>query len=416
MSDFKKFNAAKLGKFSPSGGYATQYQKTRDKVVKDGKDTLSEAEIAARTRAGMVGDSPSTTADMTSLTYGPDGSDAKGNSGFTVSFQRAGGASVNVLSQIAGEMQFNEAASSDTVFFKAFLLAFNETFKPDWVNETIYGRADPVGMYKNTTRNISVGLMIPAATVGEGFENLARVQRLIQFLYPTYVDEQGAKVITQSPLLRLKVMNLATQGSAVDSAGGKGHAMTTFFNSNKAGDGLLGIMQNLTINHNVENPDLGSFEVQAGTIIPKAIEIQFDFAVIHEHHLGWSAERSESPGKSESLYEKSSEFSSPYFPYDVNVKEAKAAAAHLAPAPVINEEKKKPNPNDAIIQNGHAQMLQGAPLGTGDDYLDRAARAVQVDHEFYRDPLGSMQRMEDEINDEDMEDMNFGFTGGGRPY
>jgi hypothetical protein len=415
MSDFKKFNAAKLGKFSPSGDYTTQYQKTREEIVKkatkDGK-TLSESDIAVHTRAGMVGASPSTTMGMTSLTYGPDGSDAKGNSGFTVSFRRAGGGN----NHVGGYLGLNP---KDEVYFKAFLLAFNETFKPDWVNETIYGRADPVGIFKNTTRSISVGLMIPAATVGEGFENLARVQRLIQFLYPTYVDEQGAKVITQSPLLRLKVMNLATKGTATRTTPverNKGHAMTTFFNSNQAHDGLLGIMQNLTINHNVENPDLGSFEVQAGTIIPKAIEIQFDFAVIHEHHLGWSAERSESPGKSESLYEKSSEFSSPYFPYDVNVKEAKAAAAHLAPAPVINEEKKKEKPNDATIQNNQAQILQGGGLGTGDDYLDRAARAVQVDHEFYRDPLGSMQRMEDEINDEDMEDMNFGFTGGRRPF
>ena len=111
---------------------------------------------------------------------------------------------------------------------------------------------------------------------------------------------RAPRVITQSPLLRLKVMNLATKGSAARVAAetlNKGHAITTFFNSNKADDGLLGVMQNLTINHNVENPDFGSFEVQAGTIIPKAIEIQFDFAVIHEHHLGWSAERDPAASK-----------------------------------------------------------------------------------------------------------------------
>jgi hypothetical protein len=216
--------------------------------------------------------------------------------------------------------------------------------------------------------------MIPAATVGEGFENLARVQRLVQFLYPTYVDEQGARVITQSPLLRLKVMNLATKGSAVESYVNKklnsGHAITTFFNSNNADQGLLGVMQNLTINHNVENPDFGSFEVQAGTIIPKAIEIQFDFAVIHEHHLGWSAERDPAAQNDvdSNLYKAESTFSSPYFPYDVNVKDA-AAAAKNAPAlgGQIQQAKDKRPPNDTALENVQANVVNtgvGAPAAT----------------------------------------------------
>ena len=67
-----------------------------------------------------------------------DGSDSKGNANFTVSFMHV--------------------PSETKVYFKAFLTTFNETYKPDWNAETVYGRADPIFMFKNTTRSITVGL------------------------------------------------------------------------------------------------------------------------------------------------------------------------------------------------------------------------------------------------------------------
>jgi hypothetical protein len=42
--------------------------------------------------------------------------------------------------------------------------------------------------------------------------------------------------------------------------------------------------------HNVENPDIGVFEKTNNTILPKTIEIQLDFAPIHEHTIGWNEE------------------------------------------------------------------------------------------------------------------------------
>ena len=228
-----------------------------------------------------------------------DGSDAKANAGFTVSFMHV--------------------PSENEVYFKAFLTAFNETFKPEWAQETVYGRADPIYMYKNTQRSISVGLMIPAATQGEGFENMGKLQKLIQFLYPTYVDADNALTITQSPLVRLKVMNIASkvgsgrlsgQGSEFDA-----RDYSEMINSNNAGDGLLGVVQNLTINYNISELDVGSFEVAPGTLVPKGIEINFDFSVVHEHHLGW---------------DENSNFSEPNYPYDLNLEGALEDAQTIA--------------------------------------------------------------------------------------
>jgi len=269
------------------------------------------------------------------IAWGPsspmvDGSDAKANSGFTVSFLHL--------------------PSGNSVFFKAFLLSFNETYSSDWNNESIYGRADPTGIFKGTQRKVSIGLMVPASTVMEGYTNLAKIQKLIQFLYPTYaaVGTPPARIITQSPLIRLKVMNLLTANTAeidIDGGGtnvatGK-HSITSLFNTNDATHGLLGAMGGLTVNHNVANPDLGSFEVAAGTIVPKAIELQFDFSVIHEHHIGWTAD-----------VDITSTSQSPNYPYQVDVETSfQNAAKAPAASELIKQRENSKRRNQATIDN-----------------------------------------------------------------
>jgi hypothetical protein len=257
--------------------------------------------------------------------------------------------------------------SGKSITFKAFLNAYTETFSPDWVSEVVYGRADPIYQYKNTIRNLTVGLKIPAFSKQEAFENLAKVQRLTQFLYPNYTEVGSATTIAQSPLLRLGIMNIANaqrttgeitgalteqlalatsaaQAEALQSAvdriavldnddsldteeynrlveeiyseydasintavttfvadqaqmqddvmdGGGGMNYTSIDNST-AKNGLLGAMKSLTINHNLDTEagviELGTDTASAGNILSKLIEINFDFGVIHEHHLGWN--------------------------------------------------------------------------------------------------------------------------------
>jgi len=273
--------------------------------------------------------------------------------------------------------------SGKSITFKAFLNAYTETFSPDWVSEVVYGRADPIYQYKNTIRNLTVGLKIPAFSKQEAFENLAKVQRLTQFLYPNYTDAGSATTIAQSPLLRLGIMNIANaqrttgeitgalteqlalatsaaQAEALQSAvdriavldnddsigteeydrlveeiysdhdasintavttfvadqaqmqddvmdGGGGMNYTSIDNPT-AKNGLLGAMKSLTINHNLDTEagviELGADAASAGNILSKLIEINFDFGVIHEHHLGWDAEGN---------------FEAPAFPYGLDM-------------------------------------------------------------------------------------------------
>jgi hypothetical protein len=212
--------------------------------------------------------------------YGPDGSDMLANKGFVIDIKHV--------------------PSGRSLFFKAFIENYTETFSPDWNSETVYGRMDPIYQFKNTTRSISLALKIPAATQSEAYENLAKVQALAQFLYPTYLERGSATTIAQSPLLRLGVMNLAR--AQAPGAGPETYSNPQAYHTSK--DGLLGILKSLTINHNLAG-EAGVIErgPTGGNLLPKLIEINFDFDVIHEHSLGWDRENN---------------FHQPAFPYGLD--------------------------------------------------------------------------------------------------
>jgi hypothetical protein len=186
------------------------------------------------------------------------------------------------------------------VRFKAFLMAFNESYNSDWSSESVYGRADPIHMFKQTSRSISLSWKIVAATESEAVENLVRLQSFLQMLYPTYMEPNEAQTINQSPLIRLQMSNMVRKSAASKNLGDLRSADV----SADTNTGLLGIIKNVSVTHNMENPDIGVFElgtrasvddagenspgVPTNNIVPKSIEVQMDFSVVHEHMLGWT--------------------------------------------------------------------------------------------------------------------------------
>tara|TARA_Y100001937_G_C7135648_1_gene339870 strand:+ start:5905 stop:7050 length:1146 start_codon:yes stop_codon:yes gene_type:complete len=225
-------------------------------------DASKLGEMAKRPNAGLK----EVEANAGNLFYA-DGSDALANDGLTISFEHV--------------------PSSRMVHFKAFIQAFNESYNSDWAEESVFGRSDPIRMFKQTTRSITLSFIIPAATTGEGYENLAKVQKLVSFLYPNYSDIGNALTISQSPLIRLKLMNLISNNMDNNVATqGDLNALTLGLANSTSG--LLGAITNVAINHNLDNPDYGVFHIASGTVIPKAIEVTIDFKALHENNLGWS--------------------------------------------------------------------------------------------------------------------------------
>jgi hypothetical protein len=217
-------------------------------------------------------------------------------------YQNQGGTFVDGTDALANlrelVISFYHEPSGRAIFFKAFILAFSETYNSNFTPYETFGRTDPIYQYKSTSRKISLTFEIPASSEGEAFENLGRVSALQQMLYPSYRgDSNNALNLTQAPLIRLKVMNLLQVPDAAQQPPEEEGAapadpsaqenFTRYKSTSDSRKGLLGIIGNLSVNHNMNGED-GVFHKGRNTILPKNIEISVDFSPIHEQTIGWS--------------------------------------------------------------------------------------------------------------------------------
>jgi hypothetical protein len=193
-------------------------------------------------------------------------------------------------------LSFQHTPSGKDVFFKAFVETFTETYSSNFNEETVFGRTDPIVTFKNTTKRITLSWKIPAETISEAYENLQKVQNLSQFLYPSYESVSNALSLSQTPLIRLKVMNLASKirngGTDPNSAANAGKnvqfaQIDSYRSTNSSDQGLLGVITSMSVDHNLGNMDIGVVQTQTNTILPKMIFVSIDFMAIHEETLGW---------------------------------------------------------------------------------------------------------------------------------
>jgi len=251
-------------------------------------------------------------------------------------------------------VSFYHVPSGRSIYFKAFITAFNETYSSDWAREVVFGRTDPIYMFKQTDRRITLALKVPAGTISEAYENLGKVQTLAQFLYPSYVEAGSATTIAQSPLVRIKVMNLlrvspnslgqsesrpsAQQGTSNEEV------FWEYTSTSNAESGLLGVINSLAINHNLENSAIGVIEKQSNTILPKMVEINIEFSPIHEETLGWNEDK---------------EPMSPTFPYGVVLTDESTTSPDTN-----NAQADDPNAINTAVDGGGAGTTDGAPPGS----------------------------------------------------
>ena len=211
----------------------------------------------------------------------------------------------NVKEQV---ISFRLESTEQSVYFKAFITTFSDTYSPNYNSTQVFGRTDPIHVYQNTSREISLAFDIPAASEGEAFENLGRVQKLIRMLYPGYADIGNALTLTEAPLVRVKVMNLLSREDAFateskSEAGEKKKEKQTFnkyFTKYRSvqdpSKGTLGVIKSCTFQHNLENPQHGVFPKDTNTILPKTISVNISFTPFHEERIGRSLESSATAG------------------------------------------------------------------------------------------------------------------------
>ena len=261
-------------------------------------------------------------------------------------------------------ISFYHVPSGRSVFFKAFIMAFTETYNSNFTPTEAFGRTDPIYQYKNTTRKISLTIEVPAASEGEAYENLGRVSALEQMLYASYTgDSNNALNMTQSPLIRMKVMNLLQKSStsfsdsiddliATDDVDNEKEFFIQYQSTSESDRGLLGIIDNLSVNHNITGDD-GVFHKGINTILPKNIELSLGFSPIHETTIGWGDNNQQTNN---------------LFPYGVKTNENNllGSPANALPAYKEQVEKEKAEEQARKVRQQHidnAKARYGGVLG-----------------------------------------------------
>ena len=195
------------------------------------------------------------------------------------------------------------------VFFKSFLTAFQDNFSTEYTKESVFGRMDPIATYKRTGRQITLGWDVPSSGLSEAKENLAKMNRLIQFLYPVYdPGNGGATTMRSGPIFKIKMGNLIIRPGFTQPGGG--------VDASAKDGGLPGIIEGFSyapkLEYGVYDPGKlsGGKDVQIanakhwsstdktsdatvsydGALYPKVVSAQIQFTVLHDTPLGWEME------------------------------------------------------------------------------------------------------------------------------
>jgi hypothetical protein len=113
---------------------------------------------------------------------------------------------------------FHDLRTNEIVAFHAFLSSLTDTYSPDWVSTTGYGRIDPVKIYRSTRRSLSLSFIV-AATSKEDFDEMwFKINKLTSLVYPQWTQgtpmitkEKGkfiqpfSQVLGASPIIRLRI-------------------------------------------------------------------------------------------------------------------------------------------------------------------------------------------------------------------
>ena len=183
-------------------------------------------------------------------------------------------ATLNLGNKHMQYIEFYHFASRTKIRFKAFLTEYTENFTSNWNSVPVYGRMDPIQIFQNTERKISLGWEAVAEERREAGENLSRAQLLTQMLYPAYNGSGGATAMSASPLMKLKFMNLI------------GDASVWFPNKSVQNGGLIGAASGLTWTPIQEEGWVMSGDTK-GALYPRTVTFAMQFTILHSHALGF---------------------------------------------------------------------------------------------------------------------------------
>lgn len=206
---------------------------------------------------------------------------------------------------------FNSIFVAGRVDFKAFITSYHDNVTADWSSDTPYGRVDAVKTHSQTSRMIDIAFSVPAFSVHEAKENLAKASALIKMLYPSYENRafQGTQnptnqmsvrppehspvnrfCISAPPLLTVKFANLiqTIRPTTVNIPGEGIELEHTFLEGEMRG--VIAVVQNFSMTPRVDVGFFEKIENDDVMLYPKVFDISLNFIVLHQVSPGIAAE------------------------------------------------------------------------------------------------------------------------------
>tara|TARA_Y100000592_G_C5482049_1_gene326285 strand:+ start:3580 stop:7116 length:3537 start_codon:yes stop_codon:yes gene_type:complete len=174
---------------------------------------------------------------------------------------------------------FRDLRNKAVIMFRAYIEGLSETISPSWSSETYIGRSEPIYTYGNAEREINFTLKIFAQTKDELNQIYVKLNHLTSLCYPEYKKqetitmkdslgiEQTIKVGNVNDKLRMKPP--LTKFRMGDLFGKKGSERAE----------MSGFIKSLSYNY----PDNSPWEIQDGYQVPKYIEAEIGYQVIHSN-------------------------------------------------------------------------------------------------------------------------------------
>lgn len=114
---------------------------------------------------------------------------------------------------------FQDMRTKEIISFHAFLTSLNEDYSVNWETTEAYGRVDPVKIYKNTTRHLTLSFRVAALDVNDFDAMWFKINKLLTMIYPQWskgkqltiqddnldFTQPFSQLISSSPLIRLRV-------------------------------------------------------------------------------------------------------------------------------------------------------------------------------------------------------------------
>jgi len=94
-----------------------------------------------------------------------------------------------------------------SLFFNSIITEFDDVYTPRWTPTNVYGRMDPMSTYGGTDRALTLGFRVISDDRAEAVRNMANIQKLIQYQYPSYTHVSKVPILAAAPYFRFKFLN-----------------------------------------------------------------------------------------------------------------------------------------------------------------------------------------------------------------